>query len=46
MTASLIGDNVQIPLNVTSWQTTLSASLQSVHGQNAWWFQAWNPEQQ
>ena len=46
MVASLIGDNVQVPLNVNTWQTTLSASLQSVHGQNAWWFQAWNPEQQ
>ena len=45
MTAFLIGDNVQIPLTVTSWQTTLSASLQSVHGQNAWWFQAWTPSQ-
>lgn len=45
MTASLIGDNVQIPLNVNTWQLTLSASLQSVHGQNAWWFQAWTPSQ-
>lgn len=45
MSASLIGDNVQIPLTVASWQTTLSASLQSVHGQNAWWFQAWTPSQ-
>lgn len=45
MGASLIGDNVQVPLNVGSWQTALSASLQSVHGQNAWWFQAWNPSQ-
>ena len=45
MTASLIGDNVQIPLTVSSWQSTLSASLQSVHGQNAWWFQAWTPSQ-
>lgn len=45
MTASLIGDNVQVPLNVNTWQLTLSASLQSVHGQNAWWFQAWNPQQ-
>ncbi|MBQ5557774.1 MAG: hypothetical protein IIT36_04230 [Aeriscardovia sp.] len=45
MTASLIGDNVQVPLTVNTWQTTLSASLQSVHGQNAWWFQAWTPEQ-
>lgn len=45
MGASLIGDNVQVPLNVGSWQTTLSASLQSVHGQNAWWFQAWTPSQ-
>lgn len=46
MTASLIGDDIQVPLTVSSWQSTLSASLQSVHGQNAWWFQAWNPEQQ
>lgn len=45
MTASLIGDNIQVPLTVSSWQSTLSASLQSVHGQNAWWFQAWNPQQ-
>ena len=45
MTASLIGDNVQVPLTVNTWQTTLSASLQSVHGQNAWWFQAWTPQQ-
>lgn len=45
MTASLIGDNVQVPLTVSSWQSTLSASLQSVHGQNAWWFQAWTPSQ-
>ena len=45
MTACLIGDNVQVPLNVSTWQTTLSASLQSVHGQNAWWFQAWTPSQ-
>lgn len=45
MTASLIGDNVRIPLTVNTWQTTLSASLQSVHGQNAWWFQAWTPQQ-
>ena len=45
MTASLIGDNVQVPLTVNSWQTTLSASLQAVHGQNAWWFQAWTPSQ-
>lgn len=45
MTASLIGDNIQIPLTVTTWQSTLSASLQSVHGQNAWWFQAWTPSQ-
>ena len=45
MSASLIGDNVQVPLTVASWQTTLSASLQSVHGQNAWWFQAWTPSQ-
>ena len=45
MTASLIGDNIQIPLTVNTWQSTLSASLQSVHGQNAWWFQAWTPSQ-
>lgn len=45
MTASLIGDNIQIPLTVTSWQSVLSASLQPVHGQNAWWFQAWTPSQ-
>ena len=45
MTASLIGDNIQIPLTVSSWQSTLSASLQSVHGQTAWWFQAWTPSQ-
>lgn len=45
MSASLIGDNVQVPLTVTSWQSVLSASLQSVHGQNAWWFQAWTPSQ-
>lgn len=45
MTASLIGDNIQVPLTVSSWQSTLSASLQSVHGQNAWWFQAWTPSQ-
>lgn len=45
MTASLIGDNIQVPLTVTSWQSVLSASLQSVHGQNAWWFQAWTPSQ-
>lgn len=45
MAASLIGDNIQIPLTVSSWQSTLSASLQSVHGQTAWWFQAWTPSQ-
>ena len=45
MTAKLIGDNVQVPLTVSSWQTALSASLQSVHGQDAWWFQAWTPSQ-
>lgn len=45
MTASLIGDNIQVPLTVTSWQSVLSASLQPVHGQNAWWFQAWTPSQ-
>lgn len=45
MGASLIGDNIQVPLTVSSWQSTLSASLQSVHGQNAWWFQAWTPSQ-
>ena len=45
MGAFLVGDNVQVPLNVNTWQLTLSASLQSVHGQNAWWFQAWTPSQ-
>lgn len=45
MGASLIGDNIQVPLTVGSWQTSLSSSLQSVHGQSAWWFQAWNPQQ-